>query len=785
MQGKAINNEFIQEVEVKTGGYQAEYGRALGGVINVITKSGGNNFHGEGFVYYDSDALQAERTFEPGVDSDLTGMRIASYTRADYGVDLGGFLVKDRLWFFGAYDRVTNPAQISRYVSSELVPDTLEFPVGNTDNLYSGKLTWNLAAGTTLVGSVFADPTTNDGANLSDPRQGGPPISNPDPGTWESTRSIGGTDFGLRANQLFGSAALLTLQAARHQDRYSLVPTGPGLQVRTEDWTCPEGVGTPDAPCDTPGEPNSVQGGLGFVFGPANNSKSHRDQIRADAAIYRGSHELKVGGDYQAGQTDTVTAFSGKQRVRHYNEYGQDYYRHDFYATSTEDLTPTNWASSAVTRDFGAYLQDSWKGLPNLTVNAGLRFDREWVINFLNETVIRTNEWQPRLGIVWDPLGDGSSKVYAFAGRFSYGLPTDLAIRVYSGNFFAQTYNFDPVGVAQDQNVIHHETSNISGNSNGEPVDDGLKGISQEELTFGVEKTLSGGKFSVGLKATYRTLSSAIEDRCDLDYSAPENGGSSCGLMNPGSDGPISRGDFHYCTGLNGDFNNCNTGESLFGAPPMPEAKRIYRGIELVARASPSPSLWIQASYVFSSLRGNYDGEVSELFGGQTDPGINADFDYPQLLHNAYGRLYLDRPHQLRVDGFYTAPFGLSAGLQTWLRSGPPFNQYGYFNDLYGGTIHLVPKGYAGRLPMEWDSNLTLSYPILLGPVTATLQAYVFNLFNNQIRTAQDATWRDQQQVGYPDTIYDPNQASNNPNYGLITDRSGARLFRAAVRVSF
>ncbi len=57
IQGKAINNEFVQEVEVKTGGYQAEYGRNTGGVINVITKSGGNEFHGDVFGYYDSDSL--------------------------------------------------------------------------------------------------------------------------------------------------------------------------------------------------------------------------------------------------------------------------------------------------------------------------------------------------------------------------------------------------------------------------------------------------------------------------------------------------------------------------------------------------------------------------------------------------------------------------------------------------------------------------------------------------------------------------------------------------------
>ena len=67
--------------------------------------------------------------FVPGVDSDLSGMRIADYSRTDYGADLGGFIVKDRLWFFAAYDRVSGPSTISRYVSSDLVPDTMEFPL--------------------------------------------------------------------------------------------------------------------------------------------------------------------------------------------------------------------------------------------------------------------------------------------------------------------------------------------------------------------------------------------------------------------------------------------------------------------------------------------------------------------------------------------------------------------------------------------------------------------------------------------------------------------------------
>src|SRR6476660_6826364 len=118
-QGKAAPSEFIQEVEVKVGGYQAEYGHSQGGVLNAITKSGGNAFHGDAFGYYsgrDNDAdggniwVASDKHLQAKSDSFGTTRSQTDVIRntltADYGADLGGFFVKDRIWFFGAYDRV-------------------------------------------------------------------------------------------------------------------------------------------------------------------------------------------------------------------------------------------------------------------------------------------------------------------------------------------------------------------------------------------------------------------------------------------------------------------------------------------------------------------------------------------------------------------------------------------------------------------------------------------------------------------------------------------------------
>jgi len=785
-QGKAINNEFVQEVEVKTGGYQAEYGRALGGVINVITKSGGNQFHGEAFVYYDSLPWKARPriTDQDEVDVSLAGtgnMRISDYTRTDFGADLGGFLLKDRLWFFAAYDRVELPGKVSRITSSPLVPNTLQFPLDATDNLYSGKLTWNVATGSTLVATAFADPTTNSGAGGADPRQGQfvlRSITNPDPATWEFNRFIGGTDYALRGNQLFGSTGLLTLQGARHQDRYELIPTDAGDQVRLADFTCQGG--TPTKPCQ--GFLNFVTGGLGSLPGPLYRNASLRDQYRTDLALYLGGHEIKLGGDYQYAKTYSIGHITGLQSVTRNNERGQLYYTHFFHAKSLTDLTPVDYVGQSRTGELGAYVQDSWRAAAGLTISAGLRWDEEDIRNFQDVSVIKTTAaWQPRLGVIWDPMKDGTTKLYAFAGRFYYSLPTDIAIRSYGNQAFAITANFDPVSVQQDPTVLGHGKPSVFGSANGAPVDKGLKGIYQDEYTIGLERLLSS-TLSLGIKATYRRLGNAIEDRCDLDYTRPETSFSSCAIMNPGSNGQFARGDVPGCNGLDGSFGSCS--ETI---PPVPAARRLYRGIELMGRKSLSERAWLQASYVYSSLRGNYDGEVSESDYGQTDPGNSSDFDYPQQAHNSYGRLFLDRPHSFRLDGFYTAPFKLSIGLQTFLRSGAPLNQVGYFNVNEGPVIQLVPRGYAGRMPYNWDASLTLAYPIAVGPLTATVQLYVFNLFNNQIATMRDTVWTTawQQPPGYPASLFDPNQPQTNPDYGKVTSRQEPRLVRAAVHIAF
>jgi hypothetical protein len=804
-QGKAINGEFIQEVEIKTGGYNAEYGRALGGVVNVITKSGGNDFHGDGFLYYDNFGMRASQVVNE--QDYFQGMQISGYNRTDFGFGLGGRIIPDKLWFYAAYDHVGRPADVSSFNDTALVSTSDKFPADETDNLYSGKLTWNIATGTTLVGTVFADPSKVTGASPSDPTHTiyPIPIVNPDPATWQADLDIGGTDYGLRLNQLFGSAAMLTAQGSRHYDRYQTTPSAAGAGIQTQDWTC--SGGTPDSPCDIPPSQLSAEGGFGAVTGYLRNNTSTRWQANGNVSFYLGNNEVRAGGEWMNGKTTAVTNISGQQFIQTYNEYGQLYYAHNFWAAGTDNLTPVDNTVAPNTIAFSLFLQDSWKPLPGLTVNAGIRFDQENLKNYAGQSVMTlSNEWQPRIGIVWDPQRNGKMKVYAFGGRFYYGMPTDLNVRSYGQQVYAITYNFDPgTDVTQDPNVIGHEHPAIQGGVFAEPHDNPIRGIYQDEYNVGFEMLLDP-TFSVGIRGEYRSFGRAVEDRCDADPDAPENAGNSCVITNPGGSGQFGSGNFTGCNGLDGDAYECgiNPINSLLPPGTATNAKRLYRGIEFLVRKTFTDRLWLQASYVYSSLRGNYDGEVKQDYQ-QTDPGITADFDYNSFLRNHYGRLYLDRPSNFRLDASYTTPWKLWVGVQGWAQSGAPLSQIGFFNSLYGAQTALVTTGYAGRLPTTWEGNLSLGYPIQIGPVTVSLLAYVFNIFNNQLKTNVDNQWQVSQGANYPKSPDEYNQLflppctaaqdsdpvgnqcneQKNVNYGKNISRQQPRLFRAAIKVSF
>ena len=298
-EGKTLNFDFVQEVEVKTGGLPAEYGRMTGGMINAITKSGGNEFNGDVFAFDQPSGIRAnnstltQREFTSGSFTDEKAL-------ADYGLDLGGYIVKDRLWFFGAYDRQDRTRSNILINSALVLPATPELPggyslaVGATvptkikSNLFAGKLTLRATESQNLTLSLFGDPTKTTGALFA--------VNGP-PSTTNGERKTGGSDYIARYSGIFATTFIVNAEAGHHHEDATI--SGAGTQIpQLLDQTV---------------SPNVRTGGFAFF----DNNKYDRDVVKLGFTKFLSNHEIKVGGDYEKMKAD-VQNFQGGAGQRIY-----------------------------------------------------------------------------------------------------------------------------------------------------------------------------------------------------------------------------------------------------------------------------------------------------------------------------------------------------------------------------------------------------------------------------------------------------------------------------------
>ncbi|MCJ7441455.1 MAG: TonB-dependent receptor, partial [Thermoanaerobaculaceae bacterium] len=424
-QGKELNFEFIQEIDVKIGGYEAEYGRATGGIINVITKSGGNEFHGDVFGYYDNDRYQASA--EPVAS---TAGTVQGFTREDFGLDIGGYIVRDKLWFYGAYDRVDNTTK-SALPAGPSAGQVVSSP--STRDLASAKLTWKPAANQSLVLTFFQDPRTDTGA-ISDANHS----LNGDPLTYEGQKEFGGQDYALRFDGIFGASWAVSAQVARHQEKNNVGPASAAGDVIQYQDMANDAYQT---------------GGFGRIEG----KEFKRDFYGASLSRFFSGHELKFGAEYENAVADVTKRYSGGQQVQKYTntvDPSKPIYNH--YYWTTPDATVDNAPISALVaspghRNTTLYLQDRWTLSSTLTLNLGIRWDRQEIIDSSGvKQIDLKNDFAPRLGFVWDPSGTHRSKVYGSFGRFYEELPMDLVIRSFSYERQPNIINYSPTDTNPD-----------------------------------------------------------------------------------------------------------------------------------------------------------------------------------------------------------------------------------------------------------------------------------------------------------------------------------------------
>ena len=734
-QGKELNFEFIKEIDVKTGGYEAEFGRSTGGVINVITKSGGNEFSGDVFGYYDSDSLQAN------AKSVISAATTSGFTRKDYGLDLGGYILKDKLWFFGAYDRVQNS------VANEFAEGPLAGQ-GSTSssrhNLGSGKLTYAISSGQTLVATFLQDPRVDTGA-INDANHS----LLGDPSTYLGRQDFGGRDYAFRYDGALSSNWIITAQTARHRETNSVGPAtsaGDAIQYR-------------DASNDF-----FQTGGFGLI----QDKRFDRKPSSASVEHYFGRHDFKVGVDFEEQTADVTKRMSGGQQVDVFTDpvdATKKIYRH-FYWT-TPDATIGNAPLSALNaspkhRNNAVFVQDRWS-LNQVTINAGIRWDRQQIIDASGVTQIdMKKDYAPRLGITWSPKTRPHDKVYASYGRYYEEIPMDLVIRSFSYERQPRIINFSPTSNAPDA-AAEKDFDTASAILGGftEPSDPNIKNQYLTEYIGGYEREVLPD-LAIGVKGIYRSYGRIIEDFLCAD-------------------------DGTYCIG--------NPGEGIMKriftldystTYPAPRPKRSYKGVQIDATKRFSNNWQAMASYIYSRLDGNYDGEFAPFTNVGADPNISAAYDYFDFFTNGsdlskitnHGPLSNDRRHQFKASGVYETPWKISLGAAAYWRSGTPVTRYGY-SDAYGRyEFFLTPRGAEGRTPSNYDLDLHIGYPIAVGTAKVNLLLDVFNFFDTQRAVLLDERW------GFEEAD-NASPTPVNPGYKRPVIRTAPTSARLGVRISF
>ena len=790
--GANLPFEFVQELEIKTGAYGADIGKATGGVFNVITKSGTNEFHGDAFAYFVAESFVRE------VKSSaipLTGAAPNGYSEVDAGFDIGGPIIKDKLWFFGAF----NPQYRKNFFLTQTFLQDVENKI--TTPFYAGKLTWALNQNHTFTFSTFGDYTKQEGHLFGFSGFGS------DLRSFRGETQTGGSNYAFRLNSTFSPNFIAEFSAGLHfqrantlpeldetlvTDRFAVLRNGGIVPVTETSIIAASGLrlafveGTGGTV-----QRNFVRGGFGL------KSVQDRDRIEFAARLQNvwRSHTFKYGGEWNQNKyrintlstgpdldfnsvdhppgpqrienrfavcartsTTTITCPSSSRtaNVAALIAGGQAPAGVTTAVTGAVSINPTNpflLLDVVRTRDFSLntrgdftdtrtqsfYFQDDWKATRNLQVNMGLRWDFQQAYSAGGVTYLTLNDFvsntQPRFGFTWDFTGEGRGKLFAnFARYLETPIPLDINVRASGGEI---------------QNDFHSNLSRLNGAPGAEvlvafgnlgnhatPFDVGLKPQTVNEWTAGFEWGPARARdLTFGVRGIYRAQDEVIEDGSFDD-------GTTYFLFNPGR-----RGTGNFTTTEDLACNDPAIG--CFGP-----ARRYYRALEFTATKRFSNNYQFIASYVYSSLIGNYEG-LFRNDNGQSDPNITSLFDLVSLLNGLYGRLPNDRPHQFKFDGSYQWPFKLMTSGSFRAQSGVPFNAL-VPHPLYGDNegfcipeLSCVPRGTAinpltgsNRTPTTYNLDLGAYYPISVGEgKQLRLQVDWFNVFNNQRAIREDETF--------------------------------------------
>jgi len=777
--------DFIQEVEIKNSGIQAEHGGALGGVVNVVMKKGANSYHGSLFSYFENDAMDAHPStfyrYDPNsvqlnpswgltdVANQLYVPKKDKTSDVFPGFTFGGPILKNRLFFFVGFNPEFNDDErkIIYPTNSTILPGG--GPVAfsqNTQTYYtSARIDFAVTQKLRVYASWLYQLQKQSGENLPTADPSNLPLLSPINGQPNNVAVT--SPLGVFAHSLgYTSPNSTTNVGADYSITPRLILTGRyGYYFENyHDFGFPStgaltnfvsnGIGA----TDTSGNPLPAAyqqtGGYQNVANSSNFTTHNADkasQVDVSLAWYksgwRGTHNFKFG--YQLNHLSNAIS-------QHYNVP-----RVDFYVGSTSVYSPqgpTGAANCAALEaadastscqgkygyisvyDYGSggqvtsnnnafFFQDSWSIAKGLTINGGLRIEKENLPaeNQPNGGISNPisfgwgDKIAPRIGVAWDPLGNGKMKVFGGYGQFYDQMKLNLAISSFGGQFWQQCYygldtsniasivpefnsagrycvgpngasqanwagGTTPAGLTflENQNFRTFPNTCSTCTATEEGVAPGLKPYKQHEYTAGFDYQIAP---TVAFEARYdrRRLDHVIEDSSIFNPSI----GETFVIVNPGQGvNTTFSGFYNFIAGL----KPTDPGAANCAPPACPnilKPERNYDGVEFRLTKSPTKHWSGMFSYTYSRLWGNYTGLTSsdqaDGGGGRNAPNNGRSFDEPFFSWNANGQsssglLPTDRPNTFKGYVYYELGwlhrFTTDFGIFQVMYQGSPLTSY-------------------------------------------------------------------------------------------------------------
>lgn len=793
--GNTVPFEFYQQIDVKTGGYQAEFGRSTGGAVIAVTRSGSDEFHGGLNYYIEPGSLRdsAPDTYVgPGSQLNLDSQNESE--RSEANVWLSGPIWRDHIYFFGFYNWRDFENQTF---------DTAGFTTTSRqdDPFYGGKIDLYLNPDHRLELTYFSDDQTQ--------------VINQDDGINPSTNTF----------NFLGGETKIAKYTGTFTDWFTLSALyGEGSFNQTVSGDLDAEVSVVDLGL------NTVRGNPNLLITQGDDS---RKMFRVDADIYLngflGDHHFRIGYDREDLSSSAISSYSGGSYWRYYQAgaggaQGGLVAPNAVYARYRVYLTGGAYS----TEQTAFYIQDAWDVTDRLSLQLGLRAEKFANSNAAGEIFVETDyDLSPRLGFTYDVFGDRSTSLKGFYGRYYIPIAANTNIRMAGNELFTEDYyNISGIGgafpatpagltaclAASPRNAclptpVGSPTSSAVFSPGIVPesqslVSQNLEAQYQDEFILGIEHEVSGfGMFdgwTVGANYIFRDLKKVMEDfdtgyiidaYCAFAGITPANCGAinAAGyvLLNPGQDLIVTpdSSTFPFLAG--------QTITIPAAILDLPEAKRTYKALELTFER-PWDGRWsLQGSAVFAESKGNIEGGVKSD-NGQNDTGLTQDFDEPGWTDGSYGFLPNHRGQTYKLFGSYALTEDITVGVNATLQSPRKYGCIGAYPTEAPTPTHplgransstitawycngvLTPRG--SQFEGEWYKNVDMSVawnlPMSGIPGRVQLRADVFNIFDFESAT-------DFVETG------DQTASTSNPDYGRISAYQTPRYVRLGLSYQF